>query len=377
VHALPGDIRAVADPHAVRRLIALAARIGRALARRASRAAPALKKFMPRCAPQRDGGAGASHRAARCALLRCSLLLLAALLPPSAHASNTPIEPVHAYQPPAEPARAQGAVSIRVQRGGWGTADERDIARVLSYVADLLAPAFPRHAGDVIDIAYRPEGPVTLLERMPDGAYRVYLTVRDTRWDQFTYQFSHEYCHIVTNAEQRVRQDATVRGTQWFEESMCEAVSLLALRRVGARWERSAPVPTVPGYASAFGEYADQMTVQPHRRLPTDAPPDKPLENWFAVNRADLQGDPYLRKKNELVASALYAWLGSSPTALEAIGYIGVTDLQTGTDAQVFAAYLERWRLSSPERLRPDMMRVPALFGIASPLAPPTGFVGR
>jgi hypothetical protein len=305
------------------------------------------------------------------------LLLLLSLLAVPAQAITGQAEPGQMYGARAQPGRAKGAVSIRVQPGGWGETDPQDIARVLSFVADLLAPAFPRHAGDVIDVVYRPEGPVTLLERMPDGAYRVYLTVQNARWDQFTYQFSHEYCHIVTNAEQRVHQDEAVRGTQWFEESLCEAVSMLALERVAARWDAAAPVVTLPGYAGAFSEYANALINQAHRRLPAGTSPEKPLQDWYAANRAVLQLDPYLRARNEVVANALYAWLRSSEDALEAIGYLGVDGLHAGADGLVLAAYLEHWRADSPARLRPSMIRVPALFGIVSPEAPATRLVGR
>jgi len=298
--------------------------------------------------------------------LFCALAAFAA----PAQAGPAAAEPVQLREDQDQLARAQGAVSIRVHAGGWGAADPRDIARVLSFVADVLAPAFPRHAGDVIDITYRPEGPVTMLERMPDGAYRMYLAVQDTRWDQFTYQFSHEYCHIVTNAEQRVRQDTAVRATQWFEESLCEAISLLALQRIGPLWERAAPVATVPGYAGAFGEYAAQLINQAHRRLPPGTAPERPLETWYLANRADLQRDPYVRAKNEVVANALYAWLDSTPGALEAIGYLGVDGVQPVGAGQAFSAYLERWRTATPPRLRDTLMRVPALFGITLPDAP-------
>jgi len=309
--------------------------------------------------------------------LKCLLVPLAALfwMPLPAHAASPAQARVGERSP--DPAQARGAVAIRVQPGAWGAADERDIARVLSFVADILAPAFPRHAGDKIEIVHSSSGPSTDLERLSDGAYRVYLKVQDTRWDQFTYQFSHEYCHIVTNAEQRIHQDSAVRGTQWFEESMCEAVSLLALQRVAARWEQAAPVTTVTGYAGAFRDYAGQLIGQSHRHLPAGAPPDRPLESWYADNRLALQLDPYLRARNEVVASALYAWLAGSEGALAAIGYIGVNGLREAGDSDVFPAYLERWRAATPEHLRANVVSVPALFGYTGPGVPRTRVVER
>jgi hypothetical protein len=271
--------------------------------------------------------------------------------------------PLPAFAGQAVAPHATAAVSIRVIPGGWGAADEGDITRVLTLVASVLAPAFPHHAGDTIEVAYSSAGPHAMFERQPDGAYRVYLDVQDTRWDQFAYQFSHEYCHVVTNVEQRAHQSAALRGTQWFEEAMCEAVSLLALDRVAVRWGIAPPEPEWRGYASAFRDYARLLNGQAHRRLPSGAS----LREWYASNRVNLQFDPYQRGKNELVASALFDWLRSSDDALEAIGYLGVSGLRADGGGPRFAAYLERWRVSSPERLRNTIMRVPALFGIASP----------
>jgi len=309
--------------------------------------------------------------------LKCLLPPLAALFWISLHAHAASPAPARLIDPVPEPARARDAVVIRVEPGGWGEADERDIARVLSFVADTLAPAFPRHAADKIEIVHSSIGPGTQLERLSDGAYRIYLKVQDKNWGQFTYQFSHEYCHVVTNAEQRIHQDSAVRGTQWFEESMCEAVSLLALQRVAARWEQAAPLANLPGYANVFREYARKLISQSHRHLPAGAPPGRPLESWYADNRLALQLDPYVRPRNEVVASVLYAWLAGSEDALEAIGYIGVRGLSETGERDVFAAYLERWRAATPEHLRANVVSVPVLFGYDGPGAPRTRVVER
>jgi len=107
------------------------------------------------------------------------------------------------------------------------------------------------------------------------------------------------------------------------------------------------------------------------------APPDRPLDNWYADNRLALQLDPYLRPRNEVVASALYAWLAGSEDALEAIGYIGVRGLSETGERDVFAAYLERWRAATPEHLRANVVSVPVLFGYDGPGAPRTRVVER
>ena len=94
-------------------------------------------------------------------------------------------------------------ITVNVKQGDWGTAQTKDIRTVLAFVADVLLPYFPQHASDKLLVAYSRRGPQVLFEKSADGARLVYLNVQDTRWDQFTYQFSHELCHIFTNYEHR------------------------------------------------------------------------------------------------------------------------------------------------------------------------------
>ena len=123
-------------------------------------------------------------------------------------------------------------LDIRVEAGTWGNARPGDIEAVLYSVVDALGPSFSRQ-GTKISVAYSDDGPRVLLDRSADGSHRVFLKVRDARWDQFTYQFSHELCHIFTNHEHREMAPGVItRDHQWFEETLCEAVSLYTLERM-------------------------------------------------------------------------------------------------------------------------------------------------
>src|SRR5712664_2328094 len=130
--------------------------------------------------------------------------------------------------------------SIRVQAGGWGAAGTQDIEAVLNSVADALMPSFPDHASARIVVAFSNAGPRVLQPKTSDGAYQVLLNVSDARWDQFAYQFSHELCHIVSNFEQRdVGAEPGSRSHQWFEETLCEVLSLVTLNRLSLSWQNS------------------------------------------------------------------------------------------------------------------------------------------
>lgn len=255
----------------------------------------------------------------------------------------------------AEVMLPSGSIEIRVEAGDWGNAHPRDIEAVLTTVADTLLPSFPQHAAERVSVAYSAAGPSVLLEKSA-GAHRIFLNVRDARWDQFTYQFSHELCHIFTNHEHReIAPGVVARDHQWFEETLCEAVSLVALERLATRWERTPPHPAWQGYASAFREYAQQLRNEQHRRLA----PDENLAQWFAANREALERNPYLRQQNELLALQLLPLLETTPENLEAIGYLNA---EPSVPAGSFATYLESWYSCCPPRHRAFVSQLISLF---------------
>lgn len=256
----------------------------------------------------------------------------------------------------AEVVPVPGAIEIRVEAGDWGEVHPRDIEAVLTSVAESLLPSYPQHAAARIAVAFSAAGPSVLLEKSATGAHRVFLKVQDARWDQFAYQFSHELCHIFTNHEHReIAPGAVARDHQWFEETLCEAVSLVALERMAVRWEHSPPHPGWQGYASAFREYARHLRDQQHRHLL----PDETLGQWFAANREALARDPYLRQKNELLAVKLLPLFEAIPDSLEAIGYLNA---ERSAPAESFSTYLASWYNCCPPRHRAFVVQIMTLL---------------
>lgn len=257
----------------------------------------------------------------------------------------------------ADTGSARPAVlAIEVRDGGWGTAQTRDIKTVLESVAGVLQPYFPGHESDRIQVSFSPQGPEVFLERSPDGAHRMILNVRDTRWDQFAYQFSHELCHVFSNYGRRSLDDGSVaRDHQWFEETLCETVSLFTLERLSASWERSPPHPLWKEYAPAFREYADRLLSQAHRRLP----PDENIAAWYAANRAELETHAYLRDRNELLASALLPLFHDTPGSLASIAFLNRERPDSGGS---FKAYLEAWYTCCPPEHRTFVGRLISLL---------------
>lgn len=258
--------------------------------------------------------------------------------------------------PPVNAAPLSGNVEIRVEAGAWGNARPKDIETVLAMVANTLVSSFPQHAGERIAVAYSAAGPSVLVERSAEGARRVFLKVQDTRWDQFAYQFSHELCHIFTNHEHRETAPGTVvRDHQWFEETLCEAVSLFTLERMAIRWEQSPPYPGWKTYAPAFREYAQELLGEQHRQLPAN----ETFGKWFSANLEALESNPYLREKNELLAVPLLSLFQNVPGSLEAIGYLNA---EPAVLSRTFTDYLTSWHNCCPRENRAIILEVMALF---------------
>ena len=240
--------------------------------------------------------------------------------------------------------------SIRVEAGDWGSASAPDIEAVLRSVAEVMLPEFPHQAGVHVVVRASAAGPRVLAVKSANGEHQVLLHVRDTRWDQFAYQFSHELCHIVSNYDERAVSPA--RSHQWFEEAVCEAVSILTLQRLALRWQQAAPHAGWAPYAPAFAEYAERLMSSHHRYLPGGTS----LATWYGQHGDELERDPYLRQKNELIATALLDLFQTA--GLQAVGYLNVDT----HDAHGFVEYLEAWHDCCPEAHRPLVRRVIELF---------------
>ena len=252
---------------------------------------------------------------------------------------------------------ASGRLSIQVQPGDWGAASVQDIETVLKSIADVLLPDFPRHASARIVVGFSKAGPRVLAGKSPDGAHQVLLNVQGARWDQFAYQFSHELCHIFSNYDHREIGPAPAsRSHQWFEETLCEVVSIVALNRLASSWKVSPPHAGWADYAPAFRRYAQRLLNDEHRHSPEIS-----IAAWYRENESSLERNPYLREKNELAATVLLELFEAVSGSLETIGYLNLE----APSQEGFAAYLVSWYDCCPESHRPFVLRLMSLFANA------------
>ncbi|MBI2309103.1 MAG: hypothetical protein HYU78_17575 [Rhodocyclales bacterium] len=299
-----------------------------------------------------------------CAVGSACVVLAAGL--PGAQAGTNPLVG------DAKPARAR--LAVKVAPGNWGTARASDVQSLLEAVAAefqrfAAAPEgefseFSEFGKFAIRVVPRNGSPRVLYERGPEGEYLVHLSARNENWFQYAYQFSHELCHIFSRFDHKERNGHEVAtANQWFEEALCETASLFTLRRLGSRWSAEPPDRLWANNPALFTNYADFLQAQAHRRLPAA----QSLDRWYRENEAALRASPYLREKNELVASALLPLFERNPELWRALAYLNPTQASAAKD---FRDFLGDWYAACPagdSELTGLVGQTMALFGFAPP----------
>ena len=194
----------------------------------------------------------------------------------------------------------------------WGVAQLNDIERVLKNTASHLNRLFRNPFEGIIKVKPSPPGrqPRALYRASSDRPFVIWLSARDRHWCQYAYQFSHEFCHVLSGHE-RLKGNPN----NWFHEAICELASVFTLRRMAERWTTNPPDPNWADYAPAFTQYSQDLLLRPEVQLPEDVS----LQAWLSSHEETLRDDRYQRKKNALVAYALLPIFESYPTGWNAI----------------------------------------------------------
>lgn len=285
------------------------------------------------------------------------LLAAAAFLGVSTNAKAA--DPLHRANEAGKANRSNRMV-VDVAPGNWGNVETADIQLVLQSVAS----EFQSHVGQLregglkLRVVPRGVSPRVLYERGAEGEYVVHLTARNDRWYQYAYQFSHELCHILSNFDHKEGSgDSIATGNQWFEESLCETASLFTLKRLAAAWTSQPPARKWIGYAPVFAAYADHLLAETHRHLPAQ----QSVEQWYAENRSLLRENPYLREKNELLATALLPLFENDANLWQAIAYLNA---DKSSSRKTFGDYLTDWHAACPPQNQLLVRQTMALLGL-------------
>ena len=151
---------------------------------------------------------------------------------------------------------------------------------------------------------------MTLFRHGAPGPITIQLTARDRKWAKFSYQFAHEFCHVLSDYER-----LGVNPNNWFHEALCELASSFTLRRMAERWPTQPPYSNWADYAPALSDYADDLLADENRQLPEGLT----LATWLPVYENELRQDPYIRDKNAVVAYKLLPLFEADPSGWNAL----------------------------------------------------------
>lgn len=229
-------------------------------------------------------------------------------------------------------------LEIRVEDGEWGGAKPEEIEALLYAVADTLLTHFPERQLNPIIVSPTRQGPIVFYQKGPKNEYQVHLAAKGQRWAEYIYEFSHELFHILAHYENHAPPSST--SNLWFEEALCESVSLYSLRQLSASWERLPPRQEWAGYAPTLRRFAGRVLNEPHRRLPAGTS----LAQWFRENGPLLLENPHLRGKNELIANLFLPVLEHNQD-WQAVGFLNPEAIQGNMG---FYDYLASWHSRTP-----------------------------
>jgi hypothetical protein len=236
-------------------------------------------------------------------------------------------------------------VVIQVAESGWGDANVADVQSVLESVVDneLSGVAIGNTA---IRVQHGTE-PLTAFERDPSGAFVVSLAVEGRQWAQFAYQFSHELCHVIS-----LNQRSVETSTDWFEESMCEAVSLETVRRMAVTWKTKPPYPNWKPYATALDDYWHEIVSRPTRQLPAN----DTVSNWYVCRASVFASNASDREANGVIANQLLKTLRSQPKAVQTLLSMNQTKID---QKRSMVKFVDNWQ--SAERSRSNRLIIKTL----------------
>jgi hypothetical protein len=235
--------------------------------------------------------------------------------------------------------------------GDWGEARRDDVCAVAYSAAGHFAAAIDNGGPIAVTIMRNTSEqryPVTLNRSIQPGHWIVLLHVSGRLWAKLAYQFAHEFCHVLADPG-----TWTVNEFAWLEEAICETASLFALRRMAKSWVTTPPYLNWSDYAPHLWEYAENRITEHHLADETF------FADWFRRQLPLLEGDPYRREDNTIVAQELLPVFEADPTAWRVVRFLphparsefaGLTD------------FVRAWHTACPEDIRPVVERIAAVL---------------
>ncbi len=225
--------------------------------------------------------------------------------------------------------------AMRISEDGWGDARISDLRAVLNSAASILWSYFPNRKIEPIYINRTHTGPMVHYERNYLMEIVMDLDSEGMLWCQYSYQFGHEFCHILSGFD----KDGT--ANLWFEETLCETASLFTLRHMADQWRTAPPFPNWKSYANALDDYADKV-IKDREKIPPAG-----LPAFYRKHADDLRANPTRRELNGAMSLIFLEMFEQSPTSWESISWL---NSRPSAREETFPFYLNKWLRAAPAR---------------------------
>lgn len=243
------------------------------------------------------------------------------------------------------------------------------VMKVLQTASEPLLTHVPQdHTFPPLAVEYHAAGPMIFYERSREepSAIVMRLSSRGAFWAQYVFQYSHELCHVIQNAQTQGPDEAL-----FFYESLSHLASHYVLRALAETWKSAPPLPGEgwTGFAPRLRDYSDDLVAK-HQ-----LPESQTLAAWYAERRDALQQQTPadLRPAYETIALALLPIFEQEPARWEAVTFLGRRRAELAARKLTFEEVLAEWQRACPERHRPLVERMATQFGVAISPAPLAG----
>lgn len=210
----------------------------------------------------------------------------------------------------------------------------------LSYKQSENLPRYmPQPPQDIPSCEYTgfPHSHETLKKR------NIFLNCKAQLWNQFAYQFFHEYCHYMTR---------TITSN-WFLEALCELSSLYFLRKLSITWLMMSLTDNIhcKMYKRHFFEYAQNI-------INRSTEPEASLADWYESNKTNLQKNKIDRSLNGTVAKYFLPYFEANPGIWNIVCFVPFENISD------FPLFMSRWHENCPDNYKKHIQKFITDLGI-------------
>ena len=237
-------------------------------------------------------------------------------------------------------------LKITVNQGGWEWQKIKDIEKVLDRTISYIQKELRSPIDGEIYVKNSEKGPKVLLRKPPKkGPFIILLSAEENYWIQYSYQFAHEFCHVLSGYENLYGND-----NEWFHESICHVASLFTLCMISNQLKEipsgsvsDDPLETLSPLSCT--KYINNI----RKRAEKIRPQNKDFINWLASKEEKLRENPISKVEDHKLEEKLRGIYNH--IALELLplfkkcpkkGWNAVTQLPD-TNPDSIKNYLEEW----------------------------------